>query len=92
MSRHVARAGAFYAYLTAVLGRPLGMAGALVALMSYTFIQIALYGPVGFFCTVILSPLLNTALPWYGYSLICVAVVQFTGIRGIDLIAACSAC
>ncbi|CAB3715141.1 Putrescine importer PuuP [Paraburkholderia sediminicola] len=85
MSRHVVRAGAFYAYITAGLGRPLGMAGALVALMSYTFIQIALYGLFGFFCTVILSPVLHTAMPWYGYSLICVAVVQFTGIRGIDL-------
>ena len=85
MSRHVVRAGAFYAYITAGLGRPLGMAGALVALLSYTCIQTALYGLFGFFCTVVLGPLLSSDTPWYVYTLICLAVVQFTGLRGIDL-------
>ncbi|WP_310630578.1 APC family permease [Paraburkholderia sp.] len=85
MSRHIVRAGAFYAYITAGLGRPLGMAGALVALLSYTCIQIALYGLFGFFCTVVLGPMLHSALPWYAYSLACLAIVQITGLRGIDL-------
>lgn len=85
MSRHVMRAGAFYAYLTAGLGRPIGMAGAFVALLSYTSIQIALYGLFGFFCSSILGPLFHTGFPWYGYALACVAIVQFTGLRGIDL-------
>jgi amino acid transporter len=85
MSRHIVRAGAFYAYITAGFGRPLGMAGALVALLSYTSIQIALYGLFGFFCTVVLGPLLHSTMPWYAYSFVCLVVVQFTGIRGIDL-------
>jgi amino acid transporter len=85
MSRHVVRAGAFYAYITAGLGRPLGMAGALVALLSYTCIQIALYGLFGFFCTIVLGPVLHSAAPWYAYSLVCLAIVQVTGLRGIDL-------
>ncbi|MFP3798013.1 MULTISPECIES: APC family permease [Paraburkholderia] len=85
MSRHIVRAGAFYAYITAGFGRPLGMAGALVALLSYTCIQIALYGLFGFFCTVVLGPMLHSALPWYAYSLACLAIVQITGLRGIDL-------
>ncbi|PXW23438.1 APC family permease [Paraburkholderia caballeronis] len=85
MSRHVVRAGAFYAYISAGLGRPAGMGGAFVALVSYTAIQIALYGLFGFFGTVVLGPLLHTGMPWYVYSLACVAVVQVTGIRGIDL-------
>ncbi|MCA8030990.1 APC family permease [Burkholderia cepacia] len=85
MSRHIVRAGAFYGYITAGFGRPLGMAGALVALLSYTSIQIGLYGLIGFFCTVVLGPLLHIALPWYAYSLACIAIVQFTGVRGIDL-------
>ncbi|QGZ61807.1 APC family permease [Paraburkholderia acidisoli] len=85
MSRHIVRAGAFYAYITAGFGRPIGMAGALVALLSYTCIQIALYGLFGFFCTVVLGPLLHSAMPWYLYSFVCIAIVQFTGIRGIDL-------
>ncbi|AEA60188.1 APC family permease [Burkholderia gladioli] len=85
MSRHVVRAGAFYAYLTAGLGRPLGMAGAFVALLSYTCIQIALYSLFGFFCAAVLGPMLHTGLPWYAYSIGCVVIVQFTGLRGIDL-------
>ncbi len=85
MSRHVVRAGAFYAYITAGFGRPAGMAGALIALVSYGFLQVALYGLFGFFCTVVLGPMLHSAMPWYVYSLICIAVVQVTGLRGIDL-------
>lgn len=85
MSRHIVRAGAFYAYITAGFGRPIGMAGALVALLSYTCIQIALYGLFGFFCTVVLGPLLHSTMPWYVYSFVCIGIVQFTGIRGIDL-------
>ncbi|CAD6546800.1 hypothetical protein LMG27952_04478 [Paraburkholderia hiiakae] len=85
MSRHIVRAGAFYAYITAGFGRPVGMAGAFVALLSYTSIQIALYGLFGFFCTVVLGPLMHGSLPWYAYSFACLVVVQFTGIRGIDL-------
>lgn len=85
MSRHVVRAGAFYAYITAGLGRPLGMAGALIALLSYTCYQIALYGLFGFFCTIVLGPVLHIGAPWYLYSLVCLFIVQVTGIRGIDL-------
>ncbi|PVX61099.1 amino acid/polyamine/organocation transporter (APC superfamily) [Paraburkholderia unamae] len=85
MSRHIVRAGAFYAYITAGFGRPAGMAGALVALLSYTSIQIALYGLFGFFCTVVLGPLVHAAVPWYVWSFACLVIVQFTGLRGIDL-------
>ncbi|WP_338641368.1 APC family permease [Burkholderia pyrrocinia] len=85
MSRHIVRAGAFYAYITAGLGRPLGMAGALIALLSYTCIQVALYGLIGFFCTSIIGSLLHITMPWYGYSAVFLAIVQFTGLRGIDL-------
>lgn len=85
MSRHVIRAGAFYAYITAGFGRPFGVAGALLALASYSVLQIALYGLFGFFCTVVVSPALHSSLPWYGYSLLCLAAVQIIGVRGIDL-------
>lgn len=85
MSRHIVRAGAFYAYITAGLGRPLGMSGALLALLAYTCIQIALYGLFGFFCTVVLDPVLHSAMPWYVYSFVCMAIVQLTGLRGTDL-------
>src|ERR1700679_3766289 len=49
MNRFVASAGGFYPYITAGLGRPLGVAGALIALATYTAIDIAVYGMFGFF-------------------------------------------
>ncbi|MGH3430554.1 MAG: hypothetical protein ACRDQZ_23810, partial [Mycobacteriales bacterium] len=35
MSRHITNAGAFYAYIANGLGRPVGIGGALIALLSY---------------------------------------------------------
>src|ERR1700691_6525841 len=47
MARHVTNAGAFYALITRGLGRPAGVAAALVALLSYSFLQVRLYGALG---------------------------------------------
>jgi amino acid transporter len=47
MSRHITNAGAFYAFIAAGLGRIPGTAAALVALLAYTFLQVALYGAFG---------------------------------------------
>ena len=47
MSRFVANAGAFYAYIAHGLGATWAVAGAFVALISYNFIQISLYGLLG---------------------------------------------
>src|SRR4051812_8732688 len=47
MSRFVANAGAFYAYIAHGLGATWAVAGAFVALISYNFIQISLYGLFG---------------------------------------------
>ena len=47
MSRHVAHAAPFYALLAQGLGRAWGVAGGLVALVSYNAVQIALYGLLG---------------------------------------------
>ena len=47
MSRFVANAGAFYAYIAHGLGATWAVAGAFIALISYNFIQISLYGLFG---------------------------------------------
>ncbi|WP_157436411.1 APC family permease [Actinospica robiniae] len=47
MSRHVVNAGAFYALITRGLGRPAGVAGALVAFVGYSGMQCSLYGIIG---------------------------------------------
>ncbi len=81
MSRHVVNAGAFYAYLAQGLGRSFGVGGAFVAVVSYTTMQVGVYALFGFFATVILS----LPVPWYAYSAVAIALVQFLGMRKLDL-------
>src|ERR1700722_5912419 len=85
MSRHVVNAGAFYAYLAQGLGRSFGVGGAFVAVVSYTTMQVGVYALFGFFSTVIVNPLLGVGLPWFAYSLAAIALVQFLGMRKLDL-------
>lgn len=85
MSRHVVNAGAFYAYLAQGLGRHFGVGGAFVAVFSYTTMQVGVYALFGFFATVILNPLLTRQVPWYAYSAVAIALVQFLGKRKLDL-------
>jgi amino acid transporter len=81
MSRHVVNAGAFYAYLAQGLSPAFGVGGAWVAVVSYTAMQVGVYALFGFFAVVIVSP----ALPWWAYSLAAMALVQFLGMRKLDL-------
>jgi amino acid transporter len=85
MSRHVVNAGAFYAYLAQGLGSSFGVGGAFVAVVSYTAMQVGVYALLGFFATVILNPLLTLQVPWYAYSAVAIALVQFLGMRKLDL-------
>jgi amino acid transporter len=85
MSRHVVNAGAFYAYLAQGLGSSFGVGGAFVAVVSYTAMQVGVYALFGFFATVILNPLLTLQVPWYAYSAVAIALVQFLGMRKLDL-------
>jgi amino acid transporter len=85
MSRHVVNAGAFYAYLAQGLGPHFGVGGAFVAVVSYTTMQVGVYALFGFFSTVILNPLLGLHVPWFAYSAVAIGLVQFLGMRKLDL-------
>lgn len=56
MARHVANAGAFYAYVAQGLGRPLGVAAAWIALLAYNALQVGLYGAIGAAAGPLLDP------------------------------------
>jgi amino acid transporter len=47
MANHVPNSGAFYSYVAAGLGRPAGVATAMIALVAYNSMQIGLYGAFG---------------------------------------------
>jgi amino acid transporter len=61
MARRLPNTGAFYILITKGLGRPAGVAGALVALVGYCAMQISLYGLIG----VQLAGYLGDNLPWH---------------------------
>jgi amino acid transporter len=85
MSRHVVNAGAFYAYLARGLGQSFGVGGAFVAIASYTTMQVGVYALFGFFAALIVNPLATLHLPWFAYSAVAIALVQFLGMRKLDL-------
>jgi amino acid transporter len=47
MANHVPNSGAFYSYVAAGLGKPAGVATAMIALAAYNAMQIGLYGAFG---------------------------------------------
>jgi amino acid transporter len=85
MSRQVVNAGAFYAYLARGLGQSFGVGGAFVAIASYTTMQVGVYALFGFFAALIVNPLVALHLPWFAYSAVAIALVQFLGMRKLDL-------
>src|SRR5262245_42953071 len=47
MARHVVNAGAFYAYISQGLSRPLGVGCSWIAVVAYNALQVGLYGLIG---------------------------------------------
>lgn len=82
MSRHVGGAGAFYTYITHGIGKPAGVAGAFMALLTYSAVQIAVYGLLGLFTEGAVAGV-GLDLPWWVWSFAFLIVVHFSGQRNI---------
>lgn len=82
MSRHVGGAGAFYTYITHGIGKPLGIGGAFMALLTYSAVQIAVYGLLGLFTQGAFASL-GIDLPWWVWSFAFLVIVHFSGQRNI---------
>jgi amino acid transporter len=83
MSRHVTNAGAFFAYIATGLGPAWGLAGAFVAVLAYSAVQLATYALFGVFCRQGLVSLIGQAPPWWAFALGAAAAVQVLGRRTI---------
>ncbi|QRI62470.1 APC family permease [Shinella sp. PSBB067] len=83
MSRHIGGAGAFYTYITHGISKPAGVGGAFMALLTYSSVQIAVYGLLGLF-TQGAAAGLGLDLPWWFWSLAFLVVVHFSGQRNIS--------
>ncbi|HCT81859.1 MAG TPA: amino acid permease [Micromonosporaceae bacterium] len=90
MARRIPNAGAFYAYISQGLGRPIGVAASLVALLAYNALQFGLYGIFG----AALSGFLESKgvtlgdgqpIQWWAIGLIAWAVTALFGVLRVDL-------
>lgn len=85
MTPHVREAGAFFSYVTLGLGKRAGMGIAVVALVSYTAIQVGIYGYIGWAIDDTVRFYGGPLIPWPIYALFTLAIVAFLGYRHIDL-------
>ncbi|ONI62795.1 amino acid transporter [Microbacterium sp. CSI-V] len=85
MTRHVPRPGAFFTYIGYGLGRPSGLAAAWTAMLTYTTIQVSVYGYIGYLLEITVVSLGGPDLAWWLYALAVVGLVGILGYRHIDL-------
>jgi amino acid transporter len=84
MSGFVLSAGGFYAYIKAGLGPAFGLAGALIALATYTSVAVALYGLFGFFLNDLVRLSGGPDIAWWIYAVALAIVVFLCGVRSIE--------
>jgi amino acid transporter len=84
MARHVKNAGAFYAYAARGLGGQAGGAVSMMAIVAYNAMQFGLLGLLGGIASGVFGEM-GITLPWWGWSLIAIALVAFLGYRQVDL-------
>ena len=86
MSRSVEAPGGFYSFVTAGLGKPAGLGGALLALVGYIFI--GFFAPALFALTLqsfVVNTLGGPDIPWYWYGLGIIAITTLLAYNRIDL-------
>jgi len=85
MTRHITNAGAFYAFIARGLGRPAGVAAALVALVAYSFLQVGLYGALGPAAAGQAAAHLGVHAPWWVWALAAWALITGLGLARVDI-------
>jgi amino acid transporter len=85
MSRHVTNVGAFYAYITRGLGRRFGVPSALIAVISYNAMMIAVVGIFGVFANQSFQSEFGINLPWEAWGAIGVVLVAILSFFEIEL-------
>ncbi|MDQ0827617.1 amino acid transporter [Arthrobacter sp. B2I5] len=85
MTRHVKASGGFYTYISISLGKTVGLASAILAIVSYNCLQIGVYGLFAVQTYDMLRVLFGLDAPWPAIALAAVVAVWFLGYRGIDV-------
>ncbi|UGS34720.1 APC family permease [Capillimicrobium parvum] len=85
MSQRITNAGAFYAYVSAGLGRTPGVAAGWVANVAYNLLAIFTIGYMGYFANYVFNAELSVNIPWEVFAFGTLAVVTVLGVRGVEL-------
>ncbi|UQS25999.1 APC family permease [Amycolatopsis thermalba] len=85
MTRYVDNPGAFYAYITAGLGRAPGLGASFLAIVGYLFMAVATYMFIGVSLNTLLETIGAPTLPWFVYTFAVLAVTGVLGYFRIDL-------
>ena len=85
MARRIANSGAFYAFISRGIGRVVGVAAALVALLSYTFLQVGLYGALGPAMQAEGAAHLGVHAAWWAWALAAWGAVTLLGQARVDI-------
>ncbi|WP_330255754.1 APC family permease [Nocardia sp. NBC_00565] len=86
MSRHLPNPGAFYAYITAGLGRPMGLGAAFLALICYVFLYVSsLIYAANSISSLVQQVFKGPLIDWWIYNVILIAVVGVLGFFRITL-------
>jgi len=85
MTRHITNSGAFYAFVSRGIGRVVGVAAALVALLSYSFLQVGLYGAFGPNAASEAATHLHVHAQWWVWALGAWAVITVLGLLRVDI-------
>ncbi|MDJ0395814.1 APC family permease [Rhodococcus sp. G-MC3] len=85
MTRHVGGVGAFYSYITLGLGKALGLAAGILAVLSYNAVMIGVYGLMAVQTQAAIERLLHVHIEWWVLALAAIVVVLAIGRRGVDV-------
>ena len=85
MARHVVNAGAFYAYISQGLSRPLGVGCSWIALVAYNSLQVGLYGLIGSAAQPLLLKWFNADVKWYVIAIVAWVIVAALGLQQVDI-------
>lgn len=84
MTRYVKTLGGFYAYITAALGKAVGLGASFLAFLSYNALQIGLYGLLGVSAHQLFIGF-GLDVPWWLFAIVAIAAVYFVAARGVDV-------
>lgn len=85
MAGRIGKAGAFYAYIQAGLGRIPGLSAATLALFSYTLLLVGVNAYVGVATSNVIARYTGVSSPWWLWAFASLGIVAFLGHRDIEL-------